>query len=114
MADKTKADLEAENGELKTKLEELEAQVEELTKPGSAPEPRKIIALRSLTGKTRNRGGYAVPFDSTLVLALDSVDPRDLKALEADPHIMKLRTDAPITESPERFDNAAEREHYAE
>ena len=55
------------------------------------------IAVLSMTGQTRPCGTYMVPHDVPLVLDLATVEPRDLGELEADPRILKVRTDTPIT-----------------
>jgi hypothetical protein len=122
MSDKTKAELEAENKELIEENSALTAEVEKLTselEAATAPiegtskvEPPKI-ALVSRTGQPRNRGGYIIPATEPIVLAIADIDPRDLRAVEGDSQVLKVRSDSPITTNVERFDNSAEREHYS-
>jgi hypothetical protein len=100
MADKkTIQQLEAENADLvaaldasEKKIEKMQAEIDELL-GGS----RKVIAIVSRTGQSRNRGGITVPPDHPIVIAVDSIDPKALGEIEGDPQILKVRTDSEVT-----------------
>lgn len=55
------------------------------------------IAVLSMTGQTRPCGTYMIPHTHPLVLDLNKLDPRSLGEFEADPRVLKVRTDTPLT-----------------
>lgn len=55
------------------------------------------IALLSNTGHPRPCRTYMVPNTHAIILDLAGVDPLDLAAFEADPRILKVRSNAPVT-----------------
>lgn len=65
--------------------------------PAATPARAGKIALISRTGQDRYRGTYIVPASSILVLDLATVSDVDLGELMGDPHILKVRTDTPVT-----------------
>jgi hypothetical protein len=71
----------------------------EQPKTEQAKKPTVKLLLLSMSGQPRNRGGFAIPPNNAAPLVVDvaTLSEADLAALEADPLIIRLRSDAPLT-----------------